>query len=232
MAKGSRRRKHSACETLGIEPAALYSALMTHAKPRFCAQCAGPLVDRWVEADQRTRPCCTACGCLVYQNPRVLVSTIVVLGESILLCRRANAPAAGRWALPGGFMECGETLEEAAARETFEETGVRLARETLRLHAVSTLPEISEVYVGFIAQLTQPPALVCGAECSELAFFDAASVPWAELSYPDVGEYLRVFFEEQKRQAHVIHLSRLDASGVSSQGYDIAATVETHRSKR
>lgn len=93
-------------------------------------------------------------------------------------------------------------------------------------------PEISEVYVGFIALLTQRPTLVCGAECSELAFFEEAGVPWAELSYPDVAEYLRVFFSEQKRTAHVIHFSRLDASGVSSQGYEVAATVETHRSKR
>ncbi|HTU61382.1 MAG TPA: NUDIX hydrolase, partial [Polyangiales bacterium] len=201
---------------------------MSLAKPRFCAQCAGPLVDRFIEVEQRSRPCCSVCGHLVYQNPRVLVTTIVAVGESILLCRRAHEPAAGRWALPGGFMECGETLEEAAARETFEETGVQLDAGALRLHAVSTLPEISEVYVGFVALLTQPPALVCGAECSELAFFGEAEVPWSELSYPDVGEYLRVFFREHARNAHVIHFSRLDASGVSSQGYDVAATVETH----
>jgi len=205
---------------------------MSHEKPRFCSQCAGVLSDRWIETEQRARLCCSACGSVVYQNPRVLVSTIVAVGRSILLCRRANAPAAGRWALPGGFMECGETLEEAAARETFEETGVRLAAGALRLHAVSTLPEISEVYVGFVTRLTQHPQLVCGAECSELAFFDEATVPWAQLSYPDVGEYLRVFFEEQTRQVDVIHFSRLDASGVSSQGYEIGATVETHRSKR
>jgi ADP-ribose pyrophosphatase YjhB (NUDIX family) len=217
---------------MGSGSSALYIMCMSHAKPRFCAQCAGPLVDRWIEVERRTRPCCSVCGCLVYQNPRVLVTTIVAVGASILLCRRANAPAAGRWALPGGFMECGETLEEAAARESFEETGVPLDAGTFRLHAVSTLPEISEVYVGFIARLTKLPALVCGAECSELAFFEEAAVPWSELSYPDVGAYLRVFFDEHARNAHVIHFSRLDASGVSSQGYDVSATVETRRSKR
>ena len=128
-------------------------------------------------------------------------------------------------------MECGETLEEAAARETFEETGVRVHAATLRLHAVSTLPEISEVYVGFIAQLTEPQELVCGVECSALSFFDQANVPWAELSYPDVAAYLRVYFQEKQRGTHAIHFSRLDASGVTSQGYETAAIIETHRSR-
>lgn len=204
---------------------------MTRTKPRFCVQCGGALLETWVASEQRNRPRCCQCGCIAYQNPRVLVSTIVALGEAILLCQRANEPAAGRWALPGGFMECGEPLEEAAARETLEETGVRLDAATLRLHAVSTLPEISEVYVGFIARLTQPPDLVCGVECSALCFFDEASVPWTELSYPDVAAYLRVYFQEQLRGAHAIHFSRLDASGVTSQGYEISTIVETRRSR-
>jgi ADP-ribose pyrophosphatase YjhB (NUDIX family) len=164
----------------------------------------------------------------VFQNPRVLVSTIVALGESILACRRAHEPAAGLWALPGGFMECAETLEEAAARETFEETGGRLAPTTLRLHAVSTLPEISEVYVGFLAVLTQPPKLVCGSECRAVRFFEEADMPWAKLSYPDVGEYLRVYFQEHRQDTHVVHFSRLDASGVSSTAITSQPSADTY----
>jgi ADP-ribose pyrophosphatase YjhB (NUDIX family) len=199
--------------------------------PRFCAQCGGALVESWNEPEQRMRLCCSSCGRIAYQNPRVLVSTIVGVGQSILLCQRAIAPAAGLWALPGGFMECGETLEEAAARETFEETGVRVDPALLRLHAVSTLPEISEVYVGFTALLTQPPRLTCGPECNAVGFFEQDKVPWNALSYPDVINYLRVYFQELQRKTHVVHFSRLDASGVSSQGYEVATIVETRRSR-
>lgn len=195
----------------------------------FCGQCGGALSAGWNAAEQRTRQRCSSCGTIVYQNPRVLVTTIVACGASILLCRRANEPAAGLWALPGGFMECGETLEEAAARETFEETGVRVAPAALRLHAVATLPEISEVYIGFLAVLTQPPQLECGSECSAVRFFEERDMPWAELSYPDVGEYLRVYFQEHRQETHVVHFSRLDASGVSSQSYQVAAIAQTHR---
>ena len=204
---------------------------MSSRTPRFCAHCGGPLAEGWVESEQRLRARCSSCGRIASRNPQVLVSTIVAVGERILLCRRANDPAAGTWAIPGGFMECGETLEEAAARETLEETGVRLRPHTLRLHAVSTLPEISEVYVGFLASLTELPELVCGPECSEVGFFEEADLPWSKLSYPDVAAYLRVCLGELKQQQHAVHFSRLDAAGVVSQAYQVAAVVETRRSR-
>jgi ADP-ribose pyrophosphatase YjhB (NUDIX family) len=206
---------------------------MSSRTPRFCAHCAGPLACDFIESEQRSRLRCSDCGGIAYRNPQVLVSTIVCVGEGILLCKRKNAPAAGTWALPGGFMECDETLEEAAARETFEETGVHLSPRALQLHAVSTLPEISEVYVGFVAsmEMEAPPELVCGPECSAVHFFDEVSVPWGELSYPDIGAYLRVCFRELQQRQRVVHFSRLDASGVVSHAYQVAAVVETHRSR-
>lgn len=126
-------------------------------------------------------------------------------------------------------MECGESLEEAAVRETFEETGICLAPRELRLHALSTLPEISEVYVGFLARVAEGVELVRGAECSEVRFFEEAAVPWAELTYPDVGEYLRVYFQERRNADYAIHLSRLDASGVVSRAYRVASIEEVRR---
>ena len=204
---------------------------MSTSTPRFCGMCGGALVERLAPSEQRLRATCSQCGAIAYRNPQVLVSTIVAVGERILLCQRAQAPAAGRWTLPGGFMECGETLEEAAARETLEETGVRLSPRELRLHAVSTLPELSEVYIGFLATLAEPQGLVCGSECSEVRFFEEAAVPWAELTYPDVGEYLRKYFRECQRGEHAIHFSRLDAAGVVSSAYRIAG-IEFVRRQR
>lgn len=185
-------------------------------------------MNRFVESEQRMRCVCEQCGTIAYSNPRVLVNTIVALGDRVLLCRRADPPAAGRWVLPGGFVESGETLEEAAARETGEETGVRLDSRELRLHAVVTLPEISEIYVGFLATVAEPANLVCGSECTEVRFFSEADVPWTELSYADIGVYLRIYFHERRSGAHPIHFGRIDAASVVNKAYRIADIEEAH----
>ena len=196
--------------------------------PRYCGACGGSLEERLLPAEQRARLVCGGCGAVAYRNPKIVVSTLVVASGRVLLCRRAEAPAAGWWALPGGFMECDESLEEAAVRETFEETGVRLAAADLRLHTVSTLPYISEVYVGFRAELAQEPALACGPECVEVRFFAEDNLPWAELAYPEIETYLRMYFGERRQDAYAIHLSRLDPAGVVGNTYRIAGVDEVH----
>lgn len=126
-------------------------------------------------------------------------------------------------------MESGETLEEAAAREIHEETGVRLRPSELRPYAVATLPEIGEVYVGFLATVAEQPDLVCGSECTEVRFFGEADFPWMELAYPDVGVYLREYFSEHRSGAHVVHFGSIAATCVVSKSYRIADVAEGQR---
>lgn len=188
----------------------------------FCYACGAPLQERFVHAEQRPRWVCSACSAVTYRNPRVVVSAIVVAAGRVLLCRRAQPPAAGRWALPGGFLECEESLEQAAARETFEETGLRIEPAAMQLLALSTLPDIEEVHVGFRAELAEAPPLQCGPECSEVRYFAESEVPWAELAYAEIGTYLQAFFSERSNGEYAIHLSCLSPAGVIGQRYRIA----------
>ena len=59
-------------------------------------------------------------------QPIVAVGAIVIHQERILLIRRGKEPAQGEWAIPGGRVELGETMREAATRETMEETGISI----------------------------------------------------------------------------------------------------------
>jgi ADP-ribose pyrophosphatase YjhB (NUDIX family)/GNAT superfamily N-acetyltransferase len=74
--------------------------------------------------DDRDREVCPACGFIFYRNPVPAVGVLVALDGKVVLVRRRYEPRAGCWALPAGFMELGESAEDAAIRECHEETGL------------------------------------------------------------------------------------------------------------
>src|SRR5215218_7978593 len=120
---------------------------------KYCPECGTKLELRWIASDGRERRVCSKCEAIRYENPHILVAMMVSCGDKLLLCRRAQEPAMGTWTAPSGFMEQGETLEQAAARETFEEAGVRVPTDDLLLYMITNLPRISEVYVCFRANV-------------------------------------------------------------------------------
>jgi ADP-ribose pyrophosphatase YjhB (NUDIX family) len=205
---------------------------MSRPAPQYCEQCGSPLTATGVQSPSRSHTRCPKCGHVAYRNPLILVSTIVAMGDEVLLCRRAMAPAVGRWAPPGGFLECDESLEDAATREVVEETGITFRSEDLRLHAISTLTHINEVYVGFLAEIGEASQLRCGPECLEARFFAEHDLPWTDLSYDDIGHYLRVYFREHKSGEHGIHFSKIDAELVAGRSYMTTAVEVTRRVRK
>lgn len=79
----------------------------------------------------RERPICPLCGYIHFRNPTPVAGCVVEHEGGIVLIRRGVEPAIGMWGLPAGYMEWGETAEEAAARETLEETGLTVRVERL-----------------------------------------------------------------------------------------------------
>jgi 8-oxo-dGTP diphosphatase len=106
-----------------------------------------------------------------------MVDVVIPSGRGIVLIRRASDPFEGRWALPGGFVEVGETVEAAATREAAEETG--LAVELARLVGVYSDPERDprghNVSVAFLARVVGGD-LVAATDAAEVAVLDPDSV--------------------------------------------------------
>ena len=91
---------------------------------RHCPRCAEPLRQGAVPGEDHEVLHCTACGLVIYDNPAPTASALVVRDGALLLARRAREPLAGRWDVPGGFIDPGEHPAETVRRELREETGL------------------------------------------------------------------------------------------------------------
>lgn len=170
---------------------------------KHCRQC-GTLVEQRVpdDGDTRERAVCPACGAIHYLNPLLVVGTVPYLGDKVLLCQRAIEPRWGKWTLPAGFMEMGETVSEGAARETDEEAGAQI--EMGPFFSFMSIPSIGQVHVFFLARLLSE-RFDPGVETAEARLFTEAEVPWEELAFTAVRETLRRFFDDQRRGAYGVH---------------------------
>lgn len=120
-----------------------------------------------------------------------------VWGDKVLLCRRAIEPRLGYWTLPAGFMENGETVEQAAMRETLEEACARV--HNLSLYTLIDVPHISQVHIFYRAELVDLD-YAAAPESLEVKLFDEADIPWSELAFRTVGRTLECFFADRRQQ--------------------------------
>ena len=161
---------------------------------KFCSSCGQTVSQQIPEGDNRLRFVCDECGIIHYSNPNNVCGAILTWGDKILLCKRAIKPRYGLWTLPAGFMENGETITEAAARESMEEANA--AAHKLDLFGVFSLPHISQVYMMFKGELVTENVSP-GIESLETELFDIEDIPWDELAFPVVTRSLKLFINEQ-----------------------------------
>jgi ADP-ribose pyrophosphatase YjhB (NUDIX family) len=150
---------------------------------RFCSGCGAPVELRRPEGDDRDRHVCPGCGTVHYQNPKIVLGSVCMLGERLLLCRRAIEPRAGFWTIPAGYMELGESAEEGARREAWEEARARIEIEGLL--AVYSVRRINQVQLLYRARLLDP-AVEPGPESLEVRLVEWSEIPWGDLAFPTV----------------------------------------------
>ena len=152
---------------------------------------------------QRGKACvCPACGTIHYENPLNVVGTIPVLGDKVLLCKRNIEPRWGKWTLPAGFMELGETTAEGAARETDEEAGAQY--ELGGLFALMNVVRVGQVHLFYRAKLLSD-IFAPGHETIEAKLFTEEEIPWDEIAFRTVREALERFFEDRRQGEYRIH---------------------------
>ena len=140
--------------------------------------------------DNRERMVCRDCGYIAYENPKVVVGSVVIAEDRVLLCRRAIDPRRGFWTLPAGYLELHEATSAGALREAQEEAGAAITIEGLL--AVYNIPRLSQVQIIYRARLAQP-AISAGPESLEVRLFAWEEIPWDELAFPSVHWALHHF---------------------------------------
>ncbi len=137
------------------------------------------------ENDGRERLTCLDCGHVFYENPKVVVSSVVEHDGRVLLCRRAIAPRHGFWTLPAGYLEMGETIAEGAAREADEEANARIEIEgVLALYSIARIGQVQVIHRARFAHGL--PHFFPGDETLDTRLFTQDEIPWGELAFPSV----------------------------------------------
>jgi ADP-ribose pyrophosphatase YjhB (NUDIX family) len=133
---------------------------------------------------------CVNCGCFTYQNP-LPVSVVLLPVDNELLVIRRNIPPVGRLALPGGFIEVGETWQKAGQRELFEETGIEIASDEIKLFEVKSAPDGTVLIFGLANKKSKNHiTFTDNDETQEVSFISEA----VELGFPLHTEVVKKYF--------------------------------------
>jgi 8-oxo-dGTP diphosphatase len=139
----------------------------------------------------------------------VVILTVVDGTLSVLLVKRGGEPYAGRWALPGGFKRPEETLDQAAARELREETGVEAAKRLSQFGAYGDPgrdPRMDVVTIGYLAVLSDVTGIAAGTDASEARLFPVSKV---------LGGRMRLAFDHRRILRDAVERARQDLETTS-----------------
>ncbi len=172
----------------------------------FCSNCGSRVISAIPPGDHLPRFVCSNCGMVHYKNPLLVLGCVPEWEDKILLCRRAIEPRLGYWTVPAGFMENGETLQHAAARECYEEALATV--EIGSLLAVVDVTHAHQVHVMFRARLLAPE-FGPGTESLEVGLYGESEIPWENLAFPSGDFTLRKFFADRAAGREDYHITEL-----------------------
>lgn len=156
------------------------------AEARFCPRCGRP-----AQVSYPRRITCPHCGFAAYFNPKPVAAAIPVDGEGrVILLRRGFDPGQGLWTFPGGFVDLGESVADAARRETREELDLEIELEGLV--GVYSRAQDRVVLIVYRARTGGRPQTT--PEAPEVRAFAPAEIPWAELAFWSTEQALRDAF--------------------------------------
>jgi len=170
---------------------------------KHCRNCGVAVVYRIPDdGDTKERAVCPACATIHYENPLNVVGTVPYFGDKVLLCKSNIEPRFGKWTLPAGFLELGETTAQGALRETSEEAGAVIEMEGL--FSILNIARVGQVHLFYRARLLSDQ-FDPGVETIEARLYAEDEIPWDDIAFRSVKETLDLFFSDRRRGQFGIH---------------------------
>ncbi|MDQ3862389.1 MAG: NUDIX hydrolase [Actinomycetota bacterium] len=160
---------------------------------KFCPRCGDHLGVRVLKRGDPERLVCESCGFVFYLGPKLVAGTIFEMDGGVVLIQRSIEPGYGKWTFPGGFVERGEVAENAARRETLEETGVETeVRDIVGLYTYDgQIPAIAV----FAARAVRGKPVPLD-ETMDVRSFPRDGLPWAQMAFPSTEQALKDYLRK------------------------------------
>lgn len=167
---------------------------------KYCPRCGERIEDRFIECEARVRKACSGCSFIFYLNPKVVAGAVPRQDERIWLLRRNIEPGVGRWTFPGGYVDLGERVTDAAIRETREETLLDIEIEgLLNVYSYEQVGVVLVVYRAIV--VGGNPGIT--SESQEVRAFGLDEIPWDHLAFPSTRDAL-ADYSQRVREATVL----------------------------
>jgi len=163
---------------------------------RFCPVCGNPLRTLRLKQNEPHRLVCSKCDFILYLDPKLAVSSIVEMNGGIVLVKRDIGPMKGSWVTPGGYVDRGEEVKEAAIRETVEECGI-LTRVKDLLGVYSYTGRLV-VVITFISEYISGD-LIAGDEVQDVKLCRSSEIPWDDMAFQSTTASLEDYYHLKKR---------------------------------
>ncbi len=177
---------------------------------KYCTSC-GALTQLHIPPDDdHVRAVCSNCGLVHYKNPKMVVGCIPEWEGKILLCKRNIEPRIGKWTLPAGYLENGESVQAGAIRETREEALAEV--RIINPYRLFNILFVDQIYFMFRAAMTSDhfgPT----SESSDVRLFDEKDIPWDEIAFAVIWQTLEHYFRDRKKRRYPFKIFDLGQAG-------------------
>ena len=161
---------------------------------RYCPVCSNKLQSTTVRKNEPSRLVCKdeSCKFVFYLDPKLVACAIVEKDNKIILLKRAFSPERGKWVMPGGYVDRGEVVEDAAVRETREECKIEIElRDILGIYSYDRYREVVIVYLADY----KFGELAASDESTDVRLLDPEEIPWDSLAFESTRDALKDYCE-------------------------------------